>query len=75
LKIPQHPETENNIVVDVNSDVDVLAFVDYFFIDHGLSSQASRLRIERLLKVMPRHIIKQKEITTWIRKNWDKKLY
>lgn len=75
MNIPQHPDDHNNNVVDLNNADDVLAFIDYFFNDHGLSSESSRVRIEKLLKIMPASINRRKEITTWIRKNWDKKLY
>jgi hypothetical protein len=73
MKIP-HQE-EYNDIVDVTNAEDVLAFIDYFFNDHGLSSQSSRIRIGKLLKAMPVTIKRKKEITSWIRKNWDKTLY
>ncbi|KOS05229.1 hypothetical protein AM493_03640 [Flavobacterium akiainvivens] len=71
----QHSGAENDIVIDVNNNEDVTRFVDHFFEDHGLSSKSSRIRIEKLLKFIPHNITSQKDITTWIRKNWDKKFY
>jgi hypothetical protein len=71
----QSQGAENDIVIDVNNSDDVARFVEHFFNDHGLSSQASRIRIQKLLKFIPHNIVRQKEMTSWIRKNWDKKFY
>jgi hypothetical protein len=66
---------ENDLVIDVNNNDDVARFVEHFFVDHGLSSQYSRVKIEKLLKFLPQNITHQKEVTSWIRKNWDRKFY
>ncbi len=71
----QHSGAENDIVIDISNNEEVARFVEHFFVDHGLSSHASRIRIEKLLKFTPGNITTQKEITSWIRKNWDKKFY
>ena len=71
----EHAGAQNDIVIDVTDANDVARFVDHFFTDHGLSSQASRARIHNLLKYLPAGLTHQKEITSWIRKNWDRKFY
>jgi len=71
----EHGGAEGDIVIDVTNVDDMARFAEHFFTEHGLSSQASRKRIENLLLHLPGGLIKQKEITSWIRKNWDKKFY
>ncbi|MES2484693.1 MAG: hypothetical protein V4581_01935 [Bacteroidota bacterium] len=71
---PQSADAGNQII-DISNTLAVERFVDHFFIDHGLSSAASRIRIVKLLKFLPESITSQKEITSWIRKNWDKKFH
>jgi len=73
--INPHSADAGNQIIDIGNTLDVERFVDRFFIDHGLSSAASRVRIVKLLKFLPENITCQKEITSWIRKNWDKKFH
>jgi hypothetical protein len=67
-----HADHENELMNTHDTEA-VTRFVDHFFNDHGLSSPASRMRIEKLLQYLPENIHTHKEVTSWIRKNWDKK--
>jgi hypothetical protein len=63
------------IKIDISNAEQLNLFVDTFFKEHGLTSPASRGRIETLLRHMPSYFKIQREITSWVRKNWDNKSY
>jgi hypothetical protein len=61
--------------IDVTNGYEVLSFINYFFESHNLSSSQTFKKIECLLHHLPITINTRKEITAWIRKSWNRKLY
>lgn len=65
------PTFLDNDVIDTANGHDVLNFINRFFALHGLTSIESFKKLEYLLLKKPLNINTRKDITTWIRKNWD----
>ena len=60
-------------LIDSTNGNDVLNFINRFFAVHGLLSHHSFLRLETLLyHHLPININSRKEITSWVKKNWDR---
>lgn len=63
-------------LIDVSNGYDVLNFINRFFVVHGLISESSFTRLEYLLHHhLPININSRKDITAWIKKNWDRQFY
>ena len=63
-------------LIDVANGDDVLNFINRFFVVHNLMSQSSFYRLEFLIKHhLPININSRKDITAWIKKNWDRQFY
>ena len=63
-------------LIDVTNGYDVLNFINRFFVVHNLISDTSFTRLEYLIRHhLPININSRKDITAWIKKNWDREFY
>jgi len=70
------PTYKDDDLIDAANGDDVLNFINRFFVVHNLMSQSSFERLEYLIKHhLPININSRKEITAWIKKNWDRQFY
>jgi len=70
------PTFKDDDIIDTANGDDVLNFINRFFVVHNLISVSSFERLEYLIKHhLPININSRKEITAWIKKNWDRQFY
>lgn len=70
------PTYKDDDLIDVANGDDVLNFINRFFVVHNLMSHNTFERIEFLLKHhLPMNINTRRDITAWVKKNWDRQFY